>query len=261
VDPRATAEGIVRATLALVDAPLRAAHVRELLVTARPSELAPALDDICARAEQAEPRARECLLSVVDALFADDPHVATAVQRLREEVAEGAFLALERVLRAPAARRPDERDPNEERVPDYGKGRPLTLGERKSLARRPDRDVMARLLLDPHPDVIARLLENPRLTEDDVLRLAAKRPNRGDVLARIARAEKWMHRSRVRLAIVLNPWTPLDVAVPIVSLLMRQELKLVAEATMVPAPVRALCLEHLERRPPAELDDDDARLQ
>ena len=67
-------------------------------------------------------------------------------------------------------------------IPDYGRGRPLTLGERKSLARRPDRAMLDRLLHDPHPDVIRRLLRNPRLTEDDVVRLAARRPGRPEVL-------------------------------------------------------------------------------
>lgn len=42
---------------------------------------------------------------------------------------------------------------------------------------------------------------------------------------------------------------------------MRQELKLVAEATAVAPLIRALCIEHLERRPPVHFDDDDVRLQ
>jgi hypothetical protein len=261
MDPRARADTIVRAVLALVDTPLRTAHVRELFVTSAPSELAPALEVLCARAEQTELRARECLMSIVDALHVADDELREAVQRLREEAAGESYLALERLLRAPPSEGASATDPTKERVPDYGKGRPLTLGERKSLARRPDREMMARLLLDPHPDVIARLLVNPRLTEDDVVRLAAKRPNRAEVLTQIARSDKWMHRARVRLAIVLNPATPPEVASPLVSLLMRQELKLVAETTAVPRAVRALCLEHLERRPPGQFDDDDVRLQ
>jgi hypothetical protein len=82
-------------------------------------------------------------------------------------------------------------------------------------------------------------------------------------LSEIARSEKWMHRSRVRMAVVLNPATPVEIAAPIVSLLMRQELKLVAETIAVPRLVRALCVEYLERRPPVEPSerDDDARLQ
>jgi hypothetical protein len=265
MDPHARAEAIVRGSLALVEAPLRAAQLRELLVTSAPAAIAPALEVLCARAEQADPRARECLLSLVDALHAmraGDGDLREAVQRLREEAAGESHLALERLLRAPPSEGPRAVDPSKAYVPDYGRGRTLTLGERKSLARRPDRDMMARLLLDPHPEVIKRLLANPKLTEDDVVRLASKRPNRADVLSAIAQSEKWMHRSRVRMAVVLNPATPPDVSAPIVTLLMRQELKLVAQTTAVPRGVRALCLEHLERRPPVVIeDDDDVRIQ
>jgi hypothetical protein len=262
MDPRALADALVRATLALADASLRVAHLRGLMCETPAHELAPGLEVLCARAEQAEPRARECLVSLVDALAWNDADLRESVQRLREEAAGKSHLALERLLRTPVTFSSSAPSPpKKEHVPDYGKGRPLTLGERKSLARKPDRDMLARLLLDPHPDVIHRLLANPRLTEDDVIRLATKRPCRPDVLAELARSEKWMHRSRVRISVVLNPHTPVELAAPIVSLLMRQELKLVAESSAVAPLVRALCLEHLERRPPVDFDDEDVRLQ
>jgi hypothetical protein len=259
--PRERADAIIRGTLSLAEAGYRVAHLRELLSGSPPSALAPLLEIVCARAEQAEPRAREWLVSFVDAITGGEPELRVALQRLREEVAAESHLALARILRAPAGMPVEVPDPNKVRTPDYGKGRPLTLGERKSLARRPDREMMSRLLLDPHPEVIRRLLANPRLTEDDVVRLASKRPCRPDIIVEVARSEKWIHRSRVRLSIVLNPSTPSEIAAPVASLLMRQELKLVAESTSVPRVVRALCLEHLERRPPGEFDDDDARLQ
>jgi hypothetical protein len=121
--------------------------------------------------------------------------------------------------------------------------------------------MLERLLHDPHPDVIKQLLGNPKLTEDDVLPLAARRPCRPDVLTEIARSTRWSHRPRVRIALVLNPDTPLEIAAPLVGLLMRHELSLVATSTTVAPAVRALCLEHLERRPPALDDADDELLQ
>jgi hypothetical protein len=259
--PQERTDAIIRATLALAEGSYRVVHLRELLLGSKPNELAPLLEIACGRAEQAEPRAREWLVSFVDAITGTEPDVREAVQHLREEAAGESHLALERILRAPPSPVSDVPDPNKVRSPDYGKGRPLTLGERKSLARRPDREMMARLLLDPHPEVIRRLLANPRLTEDDVVRLASKRPCRPDIITEIARSEKWVHRSRVRLSIVLNPSTPSEISAPVASLLMRQELKLVAETTAVPRVVRALCLEHLQRRPPGDFDDEDERLQ
>jgi hypothetical protein len=260
---RSLTDSLEKVTRSLVDPVLRVAYLRDAMATADLGELAVTLDALCARAEQAEEPAREVLLSVVDALNAEESR--ELVQRLREEAAGRSLLALERLVRQPLGRSVgvDAKpvDPREERLPDYGRGRPLTLGERKSLARRPDRSMMDRLFSDPHPDVIRGLLRNPKVTEDDVVRLAARRPGRADILAEVARSPKWVHRSRVRLTLLLNPSTPPELAVPITGLLVRQELKLVAEATQVSDAVRALCLEHLERRPPTEQGDDDPTLQ
>src|SRR6188474_407470 len=55
-------------------------------------------------------------------------------------------------------------------------GRPLTLGERKSLARTRDREQLLLLTRDPHPAVVAILLDNPHVTESDVVRVATARP-------------------------------------------------------------------------------------
>lgn len=249
------ATALVKTTCALPEAALRASYVRSLLLRSDVSQMAAVLDIVCARAEQAEEPAREALVALVDAL--NDPTCAEAVQLLREEAAGVPHLALERIVRQPVSVAPPREvcAPEEARIPDYGVGRPLTLGERKALARRPDRNKMDRLLHDPHPTVIRMLLANPKVTEEDVLSLAARRPCRPDSLVEIARNLRWAHRPRIRIALVLNPDTPLEIAAPIVGLLMRHELRLVATSPTVAPAVRALCNEHLERRPPAEFPD------
>jgi hypothetical protein len=245
---------LVKATLSLADGGLRAAYVASVARSWDPSVLAPALDEVCTRAEQAETAAREALVAIVDAL--NSSGMEAVVERIREEAEGASLLALERLIRHPTrALRSDastERDLARAKVPEDGKGRPLTLGERKSLARRPDRETMQRLLADPHPAVIHRLLANPRVLEDDVVRLAAKRPGRAEVLAEIARSTAWVHRPRVRMALVMNPATPAEITGRIAGLLLRPELEMVARSPGVPAAVRAVCLEHLERRPPGK---------
>ena len=238
--------------------------MRDLLLRSDLTDVAAVLEIVCARAEQAEEPAREALVALVDAL--NHELCADVVQQLREEALGVPHLALERLVRKPVSIVPsrDVGKPEDDRIPDYGKGRPLTLGERKSLARKPDRNTMERLLRDPHPDVIRMALAGPKVTEEDVLALAARRPCRPDVLTEIARQLRWAHRPRIRMALVLNPDTPLEIAAPIVGLLMRHELRLVATSPTVAPAVRALCLEHLERRPPAEfgeVPDDDETLQ
>lgn len=253
MDPSVLADSLVRTTLSLADAGLRASYVADAARAWRIELLAGALEIVCARAEQAEASAREALIAIVDALNGEG--MQGIVQRLREQAAGESLLALERLVRHPvrspqAESRPPTRP---SKAPDLGLGREVTLGERKSLARRPDRDMMQRLLADPHPDVIRRCLKNPRITEDDVVRVAARRPGRGDVLAEIARSS-WAHRPRVRMAIVLNPATPEEIALRIAGLLLRPELELVARSPAASPPLRAVCIEHLERRPPVHDD-------
>lgn len=243
------------------DAKLRVSYMKFLLENDGIVELAGWLEVLCARAEQADAAASEGLVSVVDAL--QEPSLAETVQRLREEAAGVPYLALERLIRHPGGIAPprDVPAPDEDRIPDYGRGRLLTLGERKSLARKFDPEMKRRLLHDPHPEVIRQLLTNPKLTEEDVLSLAARRPCRPDVLMQIARAPQWAHRPRIRMALVLNPDTPFERSTLLVGLLVRQELRLVATSTTVAPALRALCLEHLERRPPSPLDDGSDVLQ
>jgi hypothetical protein len=247
MDRAGLADSLVRTTLSLADGVLRAAYLADA-ARAWPIELfAGALDVVCARAEQAEASAREALVAIVDAFNGEG--MEGVVQRLREQAAGDSLLALERLVRHPVRPAAPGTAPRPRRPPDLGLGREVTLGERKALARRPDRDLMQRLLTDPHPDVIRRCLRNPRITEDDVVRLAARRPGRGDVLAEIARSQ-WTHRPRVRMALVLNPATPDAIAARIAALLLRPELELVVHSPGASAPLRAVCLEHLERRPP-----------
>jgi len=117
-------------------------------------------------------------------------------------------------------------------------GRPLTLGERKSLARTHDREQLLLLLRDPHPAVVAILLDNPHLTEPDVVRVAAMRPAVPDSLAVIAHHARWSVRHGVKKALVMNPATPLADAMRIATTLRAAELLELAQDPSLPEALR-----------------------
>ncbi len=240
-----------RSVPSLRAASLRADFVRSELGRGSVADVSAALNDLCARAEQADPLAREVLAPFITVLAGAG--AVALVDELRALAADRALLPLARLLRkkarATGAAAPVTA-PNDRPVLPTSTGRVLTLGERKALARRPSRAALDKLLRDPHPVVIRHVLDSTRVTEDDVVRLAARRPAFADVIAEIARHPGWTTRPRVRMAIVQNPGTPTEIAVPLVRLLIRPELLQVTAAADVPAIVRAAATELLERRPP-----------
>lgn len=112
------------------------------------------------------------------------------------------------------------------------------LGRRKTWARTTDRALLDRMLYDKHPGVVAILLENPRVLERDVVRMAASTPTTEAALRTIAAHPRWVQRYRVRSALSLNPWTPASVARRLLPTLLVAELRAVASHLKVHDDVR-----------------------
>ncbi len=132
--------------------------------------------------------------------------------------------------------------------------RPLTLGERKSLARTHRRDKLTLMIRDPHPAVVDILLSNPHVTESDVVKMAAMRPAVPDSLAKIASHPRWSVRHAVKRALVLNPATPLADAIRIATTLKAAELSELAADASLPELLRqhaAEVLSNVTQRPRA----------
>lgn len=125
------------------------------------------------------------------------------------------------------------------RGPPLDPDRDVPLGERVSWARRPDRRTIERLLFDPNPRVVARLLNNPKLTEADVLRIASRRPTLPAVLEEVFAHTRWGQRAGIIEALILNPHTPLRIAAGLVGLLDGQQAKRIARQPAAHPLVRA----------------------
>jgi len=219
----------------LPDRTMRAARLAELLRTATPEHAAWLLDALATAGRSGGPPYTVALLAAVDLVGSDRLRAdersaieaaadALGLQSCKEllmpeELEHGYHAAAPRAL-----------------VPGT---RPLTLGERKSLARSWQRDVLQRLLVDPHVEVVGLLLGNPHLTEDDILRIATARRSSAAVLARLLESPRWSTRARVRRALVGNPRLPLPIALRLVGLLSEVEVRDVARDPNLRPQLRA----------------------
>jgi hypothetical protein len=241
------ADRLRRVLLSLPDVTLRVGWLRAHLAELRDAEAAELLCSLCEDGERADPASREALLVVAMLLVAESD--SPFVERLRHHAEERRLLSLSRLLRR-GGDAGAGRSRSEPPVPDYGSGRELTVGERRSLARSANRRVFEKLLRDPHPLVLRQLLGNPRLTEDDVVRLAARRPLPAATVETLAESPRWLRRPRVRLTLLLNPGTPPQISMPLLAVCTRCELLEVVHGADTPLALRGSARELLDRSPP-----------
>jgi len=217
-------------------------YVRSVLRSQSLDEAADLVTVLHAASIARDPRAGEVWLLVAIVLASEED--AGLAEGLARMVRGRGFVDLAGVMeRAP----PPSEDANA-RVPDFGKGRPLSLGERKSVARTQDRALLLRVLRDPHPDVIRILLGNPHLTETDVVRLSAQRPIQAEVLRQVCCSPRWVVRHGVRVALAKNPCLPLPLGLRLVPQLGASEQRAIATSPELDVRLREACAAALEPR-------------
>jgi hypothetical protein len=230
---------------ALPDRAMRAARLGELLERSEPHQCAWLLDALASVGRGGGPPCSIGLLAAVDLVGSD--RLGYELRRAIYDAAESRGLAACKDLLFEVECTVDSKAAAPRAlVPG---ARPLTLGERKSLARSWRRDVLTRLITDPHVDVVERLLANTHLTEDDVLRIATARRSSAAVLALLLRSPKWSRSPRIRRALVRNPRLPLQIALRLVGLLDSVELRDISKDAHLAPQLRAALDRRL--RPPS----------
>lgn len=133
----------------------------------------------------------------------------------------------------------------------------ITLGERRAMAKSGAKDTLDRLLSDPDPLVVMSLLDNPRMIERDIVKIASKRPNSPHILKQLSTHRKWSKRYLVIKAIVSNPYSFPRISVALVDFLLTQDLKDIANDGMLHPQLKMSARELLEERSFVGSDDED----
>jgi hypothetical protein len=121
-------------------------------------------------------------------------------------------------------------DTAEQRQNTWDRVRGLSQMEKLLLAVKADRSERATLLQDNDPRVLLSLLRNPRLTVDEVARLAKSSFFNFQVADVIVKTTQWMSNIDVRLALIRNPKTPPAFALQILPTLPESEVRAIARA-------------------------------
>jgi len=108
--------------------------------------------------------------------------------------------------------------------------RALSQMEKLLLAVKADRSERALLLQDNDPRVLLSLLRNPRLTVDEVARMAKSSFLTYQIAETIMKTGQWMSSLEVRQALIYNPKTPPAFALRILPTLPDADVRAIARA-------------------------------
>ena len=124
----------------------------------------------------------------------------------------------------------------------------LPLGQKITLARRGTARVAGALLAEGHAQVLSIVLDNPGLTEAQVLKALSRATLPVGVVKAIAQHRKWSHTYNVRLALVRHPSSTLSTILAYLPELTVSDLRELASPGIVSENLRKYLLAEIQQR-------------
>ena len=124
----------------------------------------------------------------------------------------------------------------------------LPLGQKITLARRGPARVAGALLAEGHAQVISIVLDNPYMTEAQILRALSREKLPVAVIPAIVHHHKWSVTYNVRLALVRHPSAPLAAILAYLPELTVSDLRELAAPGIVPESLRKYLQAEVQRR-------------
>lgn len=227
---------MVQDILSIPDIEMRALALAQRLNEYSAEEITEILQSLCKKAIEKDERCKEALLSFVDFNIIIKELGNAKLGEIYMIAQKRHYQPVVRLLSRPPCQE-GLKELNNESLSD-SLFDDVPLGARRYLAKGSDKNLLSRLLKDPNPMVIRNLLRNPRITEQEVLKIASKRPNSAAVLKEISLSKKWIVRYSIKIALVRNPYTPPDIAIKLLHLLMEQDLKEISHDSFLHPQVR-----------------------
>jgi hypothetical protein len=124
----------------------------------------------------------------------------------------------------------------------------LPLGQKITLARRGTARVAGALLAEGHAQVLSVVLDNPGLTEAQVLKALSRERLPVGVVKAVAQHRKWSHTYNVRLALVRHPSSTLSTILAYLPELTVSDLRELAAPGIVSENLRKYLLAEIQQR-------------
>lgn len=123
----------------------------------------------------------------------------------------------------------------------------MSTAEKVRLASRGDKEVRSLLIRDGERTIQMAVVNNPRMSDGEIVSIARSRKIHEDVLRKIATSREWIKLYPVRVALVQNPKTPMTIALRLLQTLMQKDLRAIGKSKNVPNAIARAALRSLSK--------------
>lgn len=124
----------------------------------------------------------------------------------------------------------------------------MSIPQRIKLAMFGNQTARTVLLRDTNRIVPPFVLENPRITENEVVEISRNTQIDDVILRAVGNNPQWMKSYQVKLNIVSNPRTPIDLSLKWLKFLRDRELRLLARSKNIPQVIAGQARKLLEKK-------------
>lgn len=124
----------------------------------------------------------------------------------------------------------------------------LSMGQKIKLALTGNKSARELLSKDSNKIIAVSVLKNPRITEDEVIRLTASKNTTEDMLREIGRNKDWVKSYTVKFGMVTNPKTPLSISVKLLDHLYEKDLSKLARSKNIPSVLASTARRKLDSK-------------
>ncbi len=167
------------------------------------------------------------------------------IEEIYEETAEEREAIVNKIL---GEMRFEESEVSSERLSVLNRVLKMGMKDRVKLAMKGDREARNILIRDPNRIVSQAVVQNPRITEQEMERIASMRSIAEDVLRSIANDRQWSRSYSIVHSLARNPRTPIANVLNILSRLQLRDLKALSANKNVSDAVRRQALRLAQAR-------------
>lgn len=124
----------------------------------------------------------------------------------------------------------------------------IPVGEKITMARKAPRDILKILLYEQNEMVFDAVLWNPKLTETDILVMLQKKTGNPVLLSILSKHSKWKNRYRIKMELIRNQETPLEICAGFVNDLLLQDLRILLGFPKLRSETKELVLAALKNK-------------